>query len=120
MRPLRIRPINVPLETTTDGTVRVRGTRVPLDSVVTAFYLGSTPEEIAQQFSPLEIADIYGVLAFYLQRKDEVDVYLREREAEAKRLRATIEARWRPDGVRERLMARRKHQTGPPNDPAGG
>lgn len=56
---LRIDTMTVPLETTADGVVRVRGTRIPLDTVVTAFHLGATPEEIAQQYSPLDLADIY-------------------------------------------------------------
>ena len=80
---LQIEKLTVPLETTADGTVKVRGTRIPLDTIVIAFQLGSTPQDIARQYSPLNLADIYAVLAYYLQHKDDVDQYLREREAEA-------------------------------------
>lgn len=85
-----------------------RGTRIPLDTIVIAFQLGSTPQDIARQYSPLDLADIYVVLAYYLQHQDEVEGYLREREFQAERVRAENEARWSRDGVRERLMARRK------------
>jgi len=107
---LQIEKLTVPLETTADGTVKVRGTRIPLDTIVIAFQLGSTPQDIARQYSPLDLADIYAVLAYYLQNQDEVDRYLRERELQAERVRAENEARWPRDGIRERLMARRKHR----------
>jgi Protein of unknown function (DUF433) len=38
-----------PLTTGSDGVVRVTGTRVPLETIVTAFDGGATAEEIAQQ-----------------------------------------------------------------------
>ena len=42
--------IQVPLFAVPYGTLRVQGTRVTLDSIVTAFRAGGTAEEIAQQF----------------------------------------------------------------------
>jgi len=117
---LQIEKLTVPLETTADGTVKVRGTRIPLDTIVIAFQLGSTPQDIARQYSPLNLADIYAVLAYYLQHKDDVDQYLREREAEAERVRAEIEARWPREGVRERLMARRKDRATSSDAPTSG
>jgi hypothetical protein len=38
-----------PLTRGPDGVVRVTGTRVPLETLVTAFDAGATAEEIAQQ-----------------------------------------------------------------------
>jgi Protein of unknown function (DUF433) len=40
----------IPLETDSDGVIRVSQTRVTLDTIVTAFKEGATAEEIAQQY----------------------------------------------------------------------
>ncbi|WP_242054734.1 DUF433 domain-containing protein [Nostoc sp. FACHB-190] len=48
-----------PIETDSDGVVRVAKTRVTLDTVVTAFLEGCTPEEIAEQYPSLQLPDIY-------------------------------------------------------------
>lgn len=117
---LHISMVEVPLETGADGTVRVRGTRVPLDAVITGFSMGQTPEEIADDFPTLRVPDIYAVLAYYMQRRVEVDEYLREREARARATQAEMEARWSPEGVRERLLARRQRQSSQPDDQTGG
>jgi uncharacterized protein (DUF433 family) len=101
----------VPLRTDEGGAVRVGGTRVTLDTVVTAFQQGATPEEIGQQYPSLRLADIYAVIWYYLQHRPEVEGYLRERGKEAERIRREMESRFTPTGVRERLMARQARQT---------
>jgi uncharacterized protein (DUF433 family) len=96
----------VPLRTDDDGVVRIGGTRVTLDTIVMAFSEGATAEEIAQQY-PVALVDVYAAISFYLARKVEVDAYLREREQEADRVRETNERRFDPQGVRDRLVARK-------------
>jgi uncharacterized protein (DUF433 family) len=96
-----------PLRTDADGVVRVANTRVPLDSVIAAFAVGATPEEIAQQFPSLPLADVYQVIAYYLRRPSEVEDYLRRRRAHSAAVRASNEQRFDPLGVRARLLARR-------------
>jgi len=97
----------VPLMTDTDGIVRVAKTRVTLDTVISAFLSGATPEEIAQQYPSLNLADVYAVIAYYLQRRSDVDAYLRERQRRAEAVRRENEQRHDPAGVRDRLLARR-------------
>jgi uncharacterized protein (DUF433 family) len=97
----------VPLEKDIDGAIRVKGTRVTLDTVVTAFAEGATAEEIAQQYPTLELADVYAVLGYYLHRRGEVDAYLKERKKQAAEVRRENESRFDPRGVRDRLIARR-------------
>jgi uncharacterized protein (DUF433 family) len=97
----------VPLTTDPHGNIRVGGTRVTLDSVVGAFRSGATAEEIAQQFPTLALADIYQVIAYYLQHTAEVETYLATRAQEAKKLRRDIETQFDPRGLRSRLLARR-------------
>lgn len=98
----------VPLYRDDHGIVRVGGTRVTLDSVVWAFRQGATPEEIAARYPTLLLADVYGVIAYYLHQTEVVDVYLRDRQAAAAAQRDRAEARDDPSGIRERLLARRR------------
>lgn len=90
-----------------DGVLRVRGTRVRLDTVVGAFQLGATAEEIAQRYPALDLAAVYAVIAFYLRRRGEVEAYLAAQAAGAAAARAAAEARSDTAGLRERLLARR-------------
>jgi len=66
------------LTRTSEGVLRITGTRITLDSVIQAFHDGATPEEMCQDFPGLALAHIYSVLAFYLTQQDAVDVYLKE------------------------------------------
>jgi uncharacterized protein (DUF433 family) len=97
----------VPLVTDLHGAIRVRGTRVTLDSIVAAFRAGATAEEIAQQFPAVALADIYGIIAHYLNFTVEIDAYLFQRHDEAAALKREVETRFDPVGIRARLVARR-------------
>jgi len=96
-----------PLFTDADGVIRVGDTRVTLDTVVSAFEEGATAEEIVYQYPILNLADVYAVLGYYLQRQAEVDTYLQRRRQQAQVVRESNEARYAPQGIRERLLARR-------------
>jgi uncharacterized protein (DUF433 family) len=100
----------VPLRIDADGEVRVGGTRLLLDLVVQAIREGIAPETIVQMYSSLQLADVHAVIAYYLRHQPEVDEYLRRREQEAEQVRQQNLARFLPDGVRERLVARLKER----------
>lgn len=102
-----IDPIPVPLRADGDGTLRVGSTRVLFDLVVRAFDNGATPESIVQAYDTLRLADVYAVVAYYLEHRLEVESYLSRRENEARNLRRRIEAA-QPTmtGLRQRLMSR--------------
>ena len=104
--PLMADPL--PLHTDSHGAIRVGGTRVTLDSVIYAFNQGLGAEEIIEQYPSLDLADVYSVISYYLHHRDEVDGYLKKREQEAEEIQHRIEARFAPQGIRERLLARRK------------
>jgi uncharacterized protein (DUF433 family) len=99
----------VPLRELENGQLRVGTTRVPLETVIAAFDLGALPEEIVYRYDTLQLPDVYAVLAYVLQHREEVDAYLRRIEHEAKVLRGEIEARYGIPNLRERLLARRAH-----------
>src|SRR5207253_2849875 len=98
----------IPLSMDQSGVLRVGDTRVSLDSVIYAFQDGATPEEIVQQFTTLDLADVYSVIGYYLQNTAEVEEYLQRRTAERADLRKEIEARFDPSGISDRLLARRR------------
>ncbi|BAU64308.1 hypothetical protein STA3757_16800 [Stanieria sp. NIES-3757] len=95
-----------PIETDTHGVVQVAKTRVTLDTVVTAFLEGCTPEEIKEQYPSLQLADIYLVIGYYLRHQDEVHNYLTERQRQSDLIRQETEQRFNPVGIRDRLLAR--------------
>ncbi|MBI4506290.1 MAG: DUF433 domain-containing protein [Chloroflexi bacterium] len=117
--PLSIETEPVPLAVGRDGVIRIRGSRVTLDTIVAAFRLGSTAEEILHQYPSLKLADIYAVIAYYLRHEADVDTYLRQRQEQAQRVRAQSEARFDRTGVRERLLARHASQMATPDASSG-
>lgn len=103
-------PQPAPLQPDEDGVWRVGGTRVRLDTVIEAFHQGCSAEEILLKYPALKLTDIYAVIAYYLWNRPEVEAYLEERRRLAEEVRRENEARFPPQGVRERLLARRAAQ----------
>jgi uncharacterized protein (DUF433 family) len=100
----------LPLRADEDGVVRVGKTRVTLDTVVAAFSDGATAEEIVQQYPSLNLADVYQVIGHYLRPPAHVGQYLQKRKAKAAAVKKKNESRFDPQGVRDRLVARRASQ----------
>lgn len=100
----------VPLKTNADGVVRVGNTRVTLDTVVGVFKQGTTAEEIVYRYPSLRLADVYATIAFYLNHQQEVETYLQLRQQQAQEVRKMNEVRFDPQGMRDRLMARKQEQ----------
>src|SRR3954469_19595093 len=102
----------VPLTRSDDGTIRLAGTRVSLDSVVHHFNLGATAEEIAQKFPPVELADVYAAITYYLTHRESVEEYLRQQEEEGDQVQARIESTpqygEKMSELRERLLSRQQ------------
>ncbi len=96
----------VPLRADSDGTIRVVGTRLTLDTIVTAYRDGAPPEEIAKRFPGLSLPDVYAVIGYYLRFPREVEAYLDERTLAAEALRREIEDVNPPKLSRDRLLAR--------------
>ncbi|HEY2382043.1 MAG TPA: DUF433 domain-containing protein [Terriglobia bacterium] len=104
---LKISNDPAPLVTDKDGVVRVGGTRVRLDTVVYAFNQGDTAEEILQEYPSLSLPDIYATISYYLQHRDSVDAYVKERKKEHDRVKQINETRSDPADLRQRLLKRR-------------
>jgi uncharacterized protein (DUF433 family) len=88
-------------------TLRIKGTRIPLERVVYAFEQGQSPEEIVYGFPSLRLADVYAVIACYLHNREPIDDYLTEQERAADEIELEVRAASGGDDFRERLLARK-------------
>ncbi|WP_416669162.1 DUF433 domain-containing protein [Egbenema bharatensis] len=104
---LAITPERAPLQVTDEGAVRIGNTRVTLDTIVAVFQQGATAEEIAYRYPSLALADIYATIAFYLNHQTEVEHYLHDRQQQAQEIRNLNETRFDPQGLRDKLLARK-------------
>lgn len=103
---LAIRAEPAPLTTNSDGVVCVGGTRVTLDTVVAVFKQGATAEELAHRCPSLRLGDVYAAIAFYLNHQEDVEAYLQQRQQQAQEIRQINQARFDPQGLRDRLLSR--------------
>ena len=76
---LRIPEDPPPIRINADGVALVGGTRVRLETVITAFHQGDSPEQIVDNYDALTLADVYATIAYYLFHREEVDAYIRRR-----------------------------------------
>ena len=93
-----------------DTAIRIRGTRVGIETVIDAYRAGAAPEEILIRYPALSLQQIYVTIAYYLMNQERLDTYVR-------RVRADQEAGWQEQQrtatpfireLRERLGERRK------------
>jgi uncharacterized protein (DUF433 family) len=97
---------SVPLTQWQDGTIRISGTRVTLDVIVKQFKLGATAEQIHDSFPATSLKDIYGVIYYYLEHTEAVEVYIQEQRQVAAATRQWVESQPENRALRERLLAR--------------
>ena len=104
---MMIGPQPVPLNCDADDVIRVGATRITLDIVVEAFTEGATAEEIVHQYPSLQLTDVCAVISYYLRQRSEIEEYLRTRRELAASVRRENESHFDPQGIRDRLLARR-------------
>lgn len=68
------------------GRPVVAGTSVSVHRIVGWYKLGFSPEEIAENFGHLSLAQAHAALAYYHSNREEVEGYVRDEEAEEDRL----------------------------------
>ncbi len=91
------------------GGIRIGQSRVTLDSLLAAYHTGSTPEEIAVQYSVLRLEDIYSAIAYYLNHRQEIDSYLEQRQRKSQQQRAQFVQDYNLVNLRQRLLDRYEH-----------
>src|SRR5437588_11875140 len=99
-----------PIRIDADGVMRVGGTRVTLDTVLGAYQMGRSVEEIQESYPSLQLADIHAVISYYLRHRAEVDEYLEGRRQQAEEVRHENEARWPSKEFWAELQVRKGQQ----------
>ncbi|MBE8994458.1 MAG: DUF433 domain-containing protein [Microcystis aeruginosa LG13-03] len=78
--------------------------------LMTLFHQGATAAEIVNRYPSLNLADVYATIAFYLKHQSEVESYLQQRQQQAQEIRVINQGRFDPQGLRDRLLARKAAQ----------
>jgi len=68
------------------GRPRIAGTGVSVRRVAGWYKMGRSPDEIADQYGHLNLAQVHAALAYYHANRNEIDAELAEEEAEYDRL----------------------------------
>jgi len=68
--------------------VRVKGTRVGIEHILSAYLAGSLPEEIALEFPTVTLEQVHGVIACYLRNRKEANAYLQRWQRRAREIRS--------------------------------
>lgn len=105
--------IEVPLRIEESGYIRVGRTKVRLDQVVFAYNQGYTVESMLDSWNRLSESDLYAVIAYYLENRNEVDIYCASVWREEEEIQEEWEQLATPqkDEIRERLRSvREKHE----------
>ena len=97
-----------PLFQDDEGRIRVKGSRVTLDTLVARFQVGDTIEEINQGFPTISIAQIYAVIAWYLNNRAEAEEYLDRQKARDDETLRVIGQQFNHAAFVERLLKRRE------------
>ena len=68
------------------GRLRIDGTRITVNQIVVWYKQGYGPEEIADQYPHLTLAQVYTALAYYHMNQEEIEVDLAAEQREADQL----------------------------------
>jgi len=87
------------LELHSADDVRVKGTRVGIEHVLSSYLAGSLPEEIALEYPTVTLEQVHGVIAWYLGNRDEADAYLQRWKSRSRQARSEQAALSDPEVV---------------------
>jgi len=92
--------------------IRIKGTRVGIETVLDDYLQGASPEEIAVRYRTLSLEQIYATITYYLHDTEETDRYLQQWRAHAESSWETQQRNPSPAVQRLReLKARRLQQS---------
>ena len=104
--PAKFQATSPPFRWDEAGGIRIGSSRVTLDSILASYHNGSTPEEIAIQYSVVRLEDIYSTIAYYLNHRQEIESYLEQRSQQSQQLRQQLSQKHNLVDLRQRLLAR--------------
>jgi uncharacterized protein (DUF433 family) len=91
--------------------IRLRGTRVGIEAVLSEYLDGALPEEIALNYPPLTLEQIHAAITYYLHNRAAMDQYL-DRWAD-RGLQSLQQQREAASTIIDRLTHARRLRTGP-------
>lgn len=96
-----------------ENVLYLRGTRLPLESVIWLWRDGQSAEAIHEAYPALRLAEVYGAVAYYLDHQAEVERRLAEAQAQfdTQRVAAEIADPMRYAALRQRFAAARATQS---------
>lgn len=59
-----------------EDDIRVKGTRVGIETVLEDYFEGASPEEIAVRYRSLSLEQVYATITYYLHNRAQVEAYL--------------------------------------------
>jgi uncharacterized protein (DUF433 family) len=59
-----------------DEDIRIKGTRVGIETVLEDYFEGTSPEEIALRYRSITLEQVYATITYYLHSRPKVDAYL--------------------------------------------
>ncbi|NJN99197.1 MAG: DUF433 domain-containing protein [Anaerolineales bacterium] len=59
-----------------ENDIRLKGTRVGIETVLDDYLTGSSPEEIAARYLSLSLEQVYATVTYYLHNRAKIDAYL--------------------------------------------
>lgn len=59
-----------------DNAIRLKGTRIGIETILRDYELGATPEEVVIRYPTLSLQQVYAAITYYLANREVVDAYL--------------------------------------------
>ena len=101
----QIYPFESNFEFLSEDNIRIKGTRIGIETVLyEVLYLSQTPEEIVQNFDLLTLEQVYSTLLYYLQNPKKIGDYLADNLQYNQILREEYEKNPPPGVVRMRQL----------------
>ncbi len=84
--------VEVYVRTDEYGVMRVGSTRVMLDSVLTLFEQGESPDSIRRAYPSLSLEQVYGAITYILSHPTEVEAYKKQQDETWAEIKGQIDA----------------------------
>lgn len=88
--------------------IRIKGTRIGIETVLEDYLEGASPEEIAARYRNLTLEQVYATILYYLRNRAEVDAYLEAWRAYTEQAWLEHERHPSPEIVRLRQLKARR------------
>ncbi|ETR66677.1 MAG: hypothetical protein OMM_12487 [Candidatus Magnetoglobus multicellularis str. Araruama] len=85
-----------------DDDIRIKGTRVGIETVLDDYLNATSPEEIAVRYPVLTLEQVYATITFYLRNQNEIEQYINRWREYAEK--AWLQQKQNPSPAIQRLI----------------